>query len=356
MSGPARTGFATALAARSRCTRPCGNGGGSTGRQQLTLWFWGAPPSHQKTMEQSWSRASPVAGQVRPLGDLQQQRRHNVQVALAANKGPDVVYSSGPSFAAVYAAAASLLTWAVRREVRWKSSVSVRCTTWGRSAASSQLPNSVNTYGVFLQQRRSAGLGPRCRPTFAQLVDVMNRAKAAGMYASVTGNKGWKPVNLDYASIFLNHDAGPGAVYDAVAGKIRGRTPPWSGPSGIGVSTRAAIWAGRKLQQPQFDHPCNCSPLADRVLSSARPSNSSSPPTTFNDAAGIPVNLGFAPFPGTSTRFGLASLCAGTTASLSVNASSPNKDGAAEVINYNMSERFFNAMRPKSWPATGGCR
>jgi len=358
MGGPARRRLATALAVTlALVLAACGNGGGSTGRQQLTLWFWGAPPAHQKTMEQVLVEGFNQSQDKYALSVTYNNNVDtNVQVALAANKGPDVVYSSGPSFAAVYAAGGKLADLGQYAEkYGWKSSVLGPMydvgTVGGRLYS---LPNSVNTYGVFYSKKVLQRLGVPVPTTFAQLVDVMNRAKAVGMYASVTGNKGWKPVNLDYASIFLNHDAGPGTVYDALAGKI-----PWTDPS-----LERAVAASASFYQSGYLGGADYSNLnfdqSMQLLAAGRSPFFLGPTLEFqfatdyfNDAAGNTDDLGFAPFPNINTGLASPSYALGTTASLSVNANSPNKDGAAEVINYMMSERFFNAMT-KSWPGYWG--
>jgi len=359
MGAPARLRLTVTLAVSMvLALAACGTvGAGSAGRQQLTLWFWGAPPAHQKTM-----------GQVLVDGFNQSQDRYtlsvtysnnvdtNVQVALAANKGPDVVYSSGPSFAATYAAGgklADLDTYAAK--YGWKSSVLGPMYDVGTVGGKLySLPNSVNTYGVFYSKKVLQRLGVPVPTSFTQLVDVMNKAKAAGMYASVTGNKGWKPVNLDYASIFLNQDAGPGAVYDALVGKI-----PWTDPA-----LERAVAASASFYQSGYLGGADYSNLnfdqSMQLLAAGRSPFFLGPTLEFqfatdyfNDAAGNTDDLGFAPFPNINTGLASPSYALGTTASLSINANSPNKDGAAEVINYMMSERFFTVMT-KSWPGYWG--
>jgi len=188
----------------------------------LTLWFWGAPPAHQKTM-----------GQVLVDGFNQSQDKYtlsvtynnnvdtNVQVALAANKGRT---SSTPRTVLRrdlcrrgQARRPGHLRREVRLEVLGDRPMYDVGTVGGKLYS---LPNSVNTYGVFYSKKVLQRLGVPVPTSFAQLVEVMDKAKAAGMYASVTGNKGWKPVNLDYASIFLNQDAG----------QVRCTTPWWQDP------------------------------------------------------------------------------------------------------------------------------
>jgi len=72
----------------------------------------------------------------------------------------------------------------------------------------------------------------------------------------------------------------------------------------------------------------------------------------FNDAAGNTSDLGFAAFPNINTSLP-PSWTLGTTAALSINANSAHKDGAAQVINYMMGEKFFVDMT-KSWPGYWG--
>ncbi len=69
----------------------------------------------------------------------------------------------------------------------------------------------------------------------------------------------------------------------------------------------------------------------------------------FNDKAGNTDDLGYMPFPSIEADRPNPYATLGTTASLSINAASKNKDGAAEVIDYMMSDKFAKEMN-KSWP------
>lgn len=73
----------------------------------------------------------------------------------------------------------------------------------------------------------------------------------------------------------------------------------------------------------------------------------------FNDAAKNTDDLGFVAFPNVNSSLASPIYTLGTTAALSINASSANKDGAAEVINFMMSQAFFTAMT-KTWPGYWG--
>lgn len=338
----------------------CGGGGGgssSAGRQKLVMWFWGAPPAHQKTMQQVLvdgfnSSQSKYTLSVTYDNNVDK----NVQVALAANKGPDVVYSSGPTYAAAYAAENKLADMtAYAQQYGWKDSLlSPMYESGTLNGKLYSLPNSVSTYGVFYNKKVLAKLGVQAPATFADLTATMDKAKAAGLYASVTGNKGWKPVNLDYASIFLNHDAGPGPVYNAVKGTIG-----WTDPALVkAVDDSAAFYkngylAGKDYSNLNFDQSMQLLSVGKSPFFFAPTLAFQFATDYFNDAAKNTDDLGFVAFPNINSSLTSPIYALGTTAALSVNASSANKDGAAEVINYMMSQKFFTEMT-KTWPGYWG--
>jgi len=348
---------AIAAVALSGCGSGDSGSSSSTTRQKLVMWFWGAPPAHQKTMTQVLVDGFNNSQSKYTLSVTYDNNvDKNVQVALAANKGPDVVYSSGPTYAAAYAAENKLADMTgYAQQYGWKDSLLDPMYQSGTlNGKLYSLPNSVSTYGVFCNKKVLAQLGVQPPTTFAELTAAMDKAKAAGLYASVTGNKGWKPVNLDYASIFLNHDAGPGPVYQAVKGTI-----PWTDPALVkAVDDSAAFYksgylAGKDYSNLNFDQ-------SMQLLSAGKSPFFFAPTLAFqfatdyfNDAAKNTDDLGFVAFPNVNSSLASPIYTLGTTAALSINASSANKDGAAEVINFMMSQAFFTAMT-KTWPGYWG--
>ena len=352
-------GAATAVAALTLAGCGGGSSGGSSGeaRQKLVMWFWGAPPAHQKTMTQVLVDGFNGSQSKYTLSVTYDNNvDKNVQVALAANKGPDVVYSSGPSYAAAYAAEGKLADMTpYAQKYGWKDSLLDPMYQSGtQNGKLYSLPNSINTYGVFYNKKVLAQLGVQPPATFADLTADMDKAKAAGLYASVTGNKGWKPVNLDYASIFLNHDAGPGPVYDAVEGKT-----PWTDPAIVkAVDDSAAFYssgylAGKDYSNLNFDQSMQLLSVGKSPFFFAPTLAFQFATDHFNDAAKNTDDLGFVAFPNVSSGLTAPIYTLGTTAALSVNGNSANKDGAAEVINYMMSQKFFTDMT-KTWPGYWG--
>ncbi|MFC7591305.1 extracellular solute-binding protein [Nonomuraea antimicrobica] len=215
--------------ALSACSSGGSDAADSGGRQNLQFWFWGAPPAHQDAMKKILVDGFNAAQNKYTLTvTFNNNVDQNVQVALTAGKGPDIVYGSGPSFAAAYVAKGKLADMdAYAQKYGWKDKILAPMYEAGTvDGKLYSLPNSLNTLGIFYNKKVLDQLGAQVPTTFADLQATMDKAKAAGLYASVTGNKGWKPVNENYSSLFLTHAAGPEAVYKALKGEI-----PWTDPA-----------------------------------------------------------------------------------------------------------------------------
>ena len=69
------------------------------GREQISLWFWGAEPYAQEAFKKilvdkynASQEDYQLVVEFRPSVDA------DIKTALAANQGPDIIYGSGPSF------------------------------------------------------------------------------------------------------------------------------------------------------------------------------------------------------------------------------------------------------------------
>ncbi|MEV7342153.1 extracellular solute-binding protein [Streptomyces sp. NPDC093544] len=347
------------LAAMAVVLSACSGGGSSAagGRQTLQLWFWGASPEQQKTMKSVLVDGFDKSQSKYNLEvTFNNAVDKNVQVALSANKGPDIVYGSGPSFAAAYAVQGKLADMTPYAEkYGWKDRILTPMYDSGTvNGKLYSLPNSLENLGIFYNKKVLDQLGVGVPTTFAELTADMDKAAKAGMYPSVTGNKGWKPVNQNYISMFLTHVAGGKAVYDALQGKIK-----WTDPKIVkAVDDSADFYKKGYLGGKDY---ANLNFTESMQLLAQGKSPFFFGPTLafqfasdyFNDAAGNTSDLGFAPFPNVTAGLPSPSGTLGTTASLSINAHSSNKDGAAEVIDYMMSDKFAQEMN-KTWPGYWG--
>lgn len=341
----------------SGCSSGSSDSSSAGGRKNLQFWFWGAPPAHQAAMKKILVNGFNASqSKYRLSVTFNNNVDQNVQVALTANRGPDIVYGSGPAFAAAYVGKGKLANMdPYAKKYGWKSRLlgpMYESGTVGGKLYS--LPNSLNTLGIFYNKKVLAKLKEPVPKTFGQLTSVMDKAKAAGLYASVTGNKGWKPVNENYSSIFLTHDAGPSVIQQALTGKI-----PWTSPRIVKAVQDSADFykkgylAGKDYNNLNFTD-------SMQLLKDEKSPFFIGPSLAFqfatdyfNDANGNVDDLGFTSFPNVNKSLASPLYTLGTTASLSINAHSPNKDGAAEVINYMLSPSYAKEMT-KVWPGYWG--
>jgi raffinose/stachyose/melibiose transport system substrate-binding protein len=348
----AAASIATALAVTmSGCSTGGDSGGGD--RQKLELWFWGAPPAQQETMQKvlvDGFNESQDAYELEVNFDNAVDK--NIQVALSANKGPDVVYGSGPAFASAYAAEGKLADMTPYAEkYGWKDRILDSMYESGTvDGKLYSLPNSIEDIGVFYNTKVLDTLGVEIPKTYDEFVAVMDKAAAAGLYSSVTGNQGWKPVNQNYISLFMSQVAGGKTMYDALQGTI-----PWTDPALVKAVEDSADFynagylGGKDYANLNFDQ-------SMKLLSEEKSPFFIGPSLAFqfasnyfNDDTGNTADLGYMPFPTINPDLPTPYYTLGTTASLSINESSENKDGAAEVIDYMMTDSFAKEMN-ETWP------
>ena len=202
--------------------------GPSQAREQITMWFWGATPNYRQALEDAL---------IKPFNESQKQYElrvqyrpsvdNDVRVALMGGGGPDLVYASGPANVALLARAGKLTPLDTYAEangwtVRLQAPLLQGCTFYGHIYC---LPLSMEADGLFYNKavlRRYGWTVPR---TEAEAEQIMERAQAVGLYASVTGNKRWQPVDVNYSSIFINDYLGQFDMSCLITGRSSWRSP-----------------------------------------------------------------------------------------------------------------------------------
>ena len=346
----------SACAAAPDAASPSGSadaGGGE--RQTVTMWFWGAPPEHQETMKAVLvDPYNASQSEYELVVEFRNTVDKDISVALAAGEGPDIVYGSGPSFVAPYATAGKLENMdACSAANGWQDRILQPIYESGTVNGSLySLPNSLNTLGIFYNKAVLEENGWTPPTTIEELEAIMDEAMAQGMYASVTGNKGWKPVNENYASLFLTHAAGPQAVHDALTGELA-----WTSPEIQAAVEKSAEWyqkgylAGEDYVNLNFND-------AVQLLADGRSPFFIGPTLVFQFATQFfqgedAANLGFIPFPNVNEELAYPLYTLGTTASLSINANSDVKDAACAIIDRMMTDQYLVDMTAR-WPGYWG--
>jgi raffinose/stachyose/melibiose transport system substrate-binding protein len=336
----------------------CGSGaatpGSMAGRIKLTYWFWGCSPQQQQIMQRVLVDGFDASQKKYSLSVTYNNNVDtNIQVALAANGGPDVIYGSGPSFVTEYAPAGKIANMnKYSQEYGWKTRLNAAMYASGTlNGKLYALPNSFDTDGVFYNKAVLKKYGWAVPKTASQLTSEMSQAEKRGLYGGVSGNKGWRPDNFDVANVFLTAEAGPQDVYKALTGSL-----PWTASPLVKAVQTSDNWfnAGYFGGNQYFD--LNYDDAAELLAQGKTPFWVS--PTLsfqflsayFNAQNGNLSNLGFEPFPTLTPGLPSPLYTLESPSSLSINPYSHHQAGAAAVINYMMSEKYLNEMLAAGWP------
>ncbi|WP_313583291.1 ABC transporter substrate-binding protein [Lacrimispora sp.] len=325
-------------------------------REVISLWFWGAEPYAQEAMQKILAdkyNASQdkyiLALEFRPSVDT------DMSTALAANQGPDIVYGSGPSFVMPLVEAGKLEPLdPYAEQYGWKDRLLQPFYDSGTVGGKLySLTSGVSTVGVFYNKKVLADHGWEVPKSIQDMEKVMDQALEKGMYASVTGNKGWKPVNENYASLFLTHIAGPETVYKCLMGEEK-----WNNQEMQAAINKSKEWwdkgylAGKDYVNLNFSESL-------QILADEKSPFFIGPSIAFQWAASFftgdkAENIAFMPFPATeevpNETYTLGASC---TLSINANVSKEHKDEAAKIIDMMMQPEFMKEMTA-AWPGYWG--
>ena len=338
----------------------------TTKREQITMWFWGAAPEYRMALEDALIKPYNASQNKYELViNYDNAVDNNIATALAADAGaPDIVYGSGPAFVSQYAQAGKLLDLTPYAEkYGWNERILEPIYEAGKVGGKLySLPGGTITMGVFYNKKvldalrsKEAHLPKGAPSTLAELEAFMDAAHKHGYYASVTGNKGWKPVNENYSTIFLNAIAGPDNVYKAVTGQMS-----WTDPIFQKAVDKSAQWyqkgylAGRMQNNNltidysnlNFDESCQLL-AAERAAFFVGPSMAFQflNPYFQGDKA---KDLGFVVFP-MDPSIEKQSFVLGTVNSFSIWSKTKNPDEAAKIVDMMMTSDFAQTLA-KVWP------
>lgn len=327
----------------------------ASAREPITLWFWGAPPNLQEAFQKAL---------IEPFNASQDQYElqmeynndvdNNVRVSVLAGEGPDLVYTSGPSYIAPLAKAGVLEPLdRYAEQYGWSDRllkpVLDTCRQLGYLYC---MPPSLISDGMFYNRTLLKEKGWSVPKTLKEVETIMKAAQAEGLYASVTGNKGWQPVNENYASIFINGIVGPQLFYEILStGK------GWESPEMVKAIEESARWfkagylGGSDYFSLNFDESIS-------LVSQKRSPFFFAPSMGFQWATNYftgdtAEDFAFAPIPQLSESVPYPVYDLGVAFTLSINANSKVKDGAAMVLDHIFSSEFAAEMA-KVWPGYWG--
>lgn len=312
---------------------------------ELTMWFWGADDAQQAALAQALVEPFNAA---HPGYNMTIEYRSSVNkdmaIALAAGEGPDIVYESSGALALTYIQAgkyANLDEYA--EKFGWKDKL-IGC-MYDSGVVDGSLytvPMGMNAVGMVYNKDVLAANGWEVPTTVEELTAIMDEAMELGLYASVTGNKGWQPTNEDYTSLFLNSWAGGDKMYAALTDEIA-----WTDEALVGAIEASAEW---------FQKGYLCSDYltigwgeAASLLASGMSPFYFGPLRFIQNLKAYDVgdSIGFAPFPAVGDV--PSTVTVGATGLLAINANTEHKDVCAEFLNMLMSNSFVEVMA-NEWP------
>lgn len=163
-------------------------------------------------------------------------------IALQAGKGPDVISVPGAGFLAPFVKADQLLPLnAYSQRFGWKDKI----LPWALNSARLEgkiwaLPTSYETMVIFYNKTLFRDKGWKPPTTRAELEAIAKEAERDGLMVFTSGNAEWQPTTEWFVSVFLNHYAGPQAVFEALTGRRR-----WTDPLFLGAIDLMNRWFQR---------------------------------------------------------------------------------------------------------------
>ena len=162
-----------------------------------------------------------------------------IATSLKASRGPDLIGTPGASYVATYADAGYLrsLDDYVKR-YGWKDKLlpwALRSGEFGGHLYS--VPTSYETMVIYYNKKLFADRGIKIPTTRQQLEALCQDLAADGITPFMAGSAEWRPATEWFVSVFLNHYAGPQAVYEGLSGKR-----PWTDPVFVDAITLMRDW------------------------------------------------------------------------------------------------------------------
>lgn len=320
------------------------------GREVITMWFWGANEEQRAAFKKNLIDVYNAMGdQYELVMEFRNTVDNDIPVALSANSGPDIVYSSGPAFCNVYVQEGKLVDLtAYSEQYGWKdrllSALYDACTVKGSLYS---LPNALCVGGIGYNKALFEEKGWEVPTTIEEVEQIMDLAIADGLYGSAAGNRNWRPCNDNFSSVLVNHFVSPTNLYDCLTGKQKFNNPDmlaaitktqeWyqkgylSGDDYTAIESRDAMQLVADKRAPFFFMPSLLIQLAPQSFT----------PETIDD-------FGFIPMPALYAEdkkvYDVLTPCA-----LAINAASKYPDECAKILDIMMTPQFAQGMT-EMWP------
>lgn len=310
-------------------------------KKPISWWYETAAPENQEALEKLLVEPFNAAHPNEELSidfrgaELDKQLR----IAMLSGSGPDIVYTAGPSYVAAMAQAGQLLPLDdYAAKLGWNERILPVFIELGKyNGKLYALPKTYETLGLFYNKTLFDKNGWKAPTTIAEMEKLADEMKAKGMVPFAAGNADWRPTNEHYVSIVLNSIAGPDNVYKALKGEI-----PWTAEPFVKAIDKLNEWWQKGYFGPNYFSLTGEQAFAQIATGQAGMAptgtwNFQNVPRYFPQNNAEPAFIGFPSAEGVPSP--IYALGIGST--FSIANSSENPEGAAEVIDYVFSDKFY---------------
>lgn len=207
-------------------------GGSQTGGTSGTVNFWmGVDDAKQRTYIKTndidaFMKAFPnikINLSFKPVDGID----NLIKIALPSGKGPDIVPTPGPSYALQYIDAKLLRDLdSYSTKYKWQDSLLGWALESGRvNGKLYSLPTSYETMLIYYNKTLFQQKGWKVPTNRAELEALAEECMGHGIIPFMAGSADWRPATEWFTTVFLNHYAGPDALYQALTGKLAWTDP-----------------------------------------------------------------------------------------------------------------------------------
>lgn len=326
----------------------------SQSKKPIGWWYASATPENREYLQKLLIE---VFNAAHPDQDLTIEYRGSqldkqLRLALLSGSGPDIVDTAGPSYVAPIVQAGQLLALDdYAAQYGWTDRLLPVFLDLGRyNGKLYALPKTYETLGLFYNKtlfEKHGWTPPADTTELEELADLM---LAQDIIPFGAGNAEWRPTNEWFVSIAFNSIAGPDNVYKALTGAL-----PWTAePFVKAIDTLNSWW------QKGYFGPNYFSLTGEQAFAQVATGQAGMSPTgTWNfGSVGTyfpPNNAepGFVGFP-SDPAVGAPVYALGVGSTFSISAAATNPDGAAAVLDYIFSSKFYgdiNSVWQGEWNA-----
>jgi raffinose/stachyose/melibiose transport system substrate-binding protein len=196
--------------------------------KELTIWITDFNQQQfadfDKTVVDAFNRSQ---SDYKVKASLIQQYDRELKLALSAGKGPDILFTEGPSYLVQYSKNGLVIPLdAYATKYGWdKRFITSTLNLERLNGKLYGLPDEYESMFLYYNKtlfEKNGWTPPKNAEQFQRIVDA---AKAKGITPLAAGNAGWKGTNEWFITAVLNHYAGAENLYKALTGKL-----PWNAP------------------------------------------------------------------------------------------------------------------------------